>query len=167
MIKKEVAGQIKMSFGMIFSIILIIVFLVFAFYAIKIFLGIGDEAKTQKFISDFQSDINRIWISDGESSEEKEYSLPSKIPYVCFVDFDISATGNNAGFYKELKRAYYGSENMIFYPIGSSEVESAELKNINLDSIISYENPYCIDNDGKIILTLSKNYGEALVSVKR
>jgi len=84
--KRGKNGQIKLSFGMIFSIILIIVFLAFAFYAIKTFLGIRDAAQTGKFINDLKSDIDRVWKST-ESSEEREYVLPSKIDYICFVDF--------------------------------------------------------------------------------
>ena len=74
--KKRKKAQIKLSFGMIFSIILIIVFLAFAFYAIKVFLGIQNTAQIGKFISDLKSDVDRVWKST-ESSEEKEYNLLS------------------------------------------------------------------------------------------
>ena len=143
---KGAVGQIQMSFGMIFSIILIIFFLAFAFYAIRIFLNTQNEAQIGKFINDLQTDIDRIWGGSVESSEEQEYFLPKKISSVCFVD---------------------GEENMIFYPIGSSSIESAKINNIDLYSITQNENPFCIEViKGKLRLTLVKEFGgNGLVSI--
>lgn len=166
-IKKVGKGQIKLSFGMIFSIILIVIFLVFAFYAIKAFLKFQDSATKGKFLDDLKSDVDRVWKA-AESSQERTYSLPSKIVSVCFVDFSTSATGRNAGIYSELKKAYYGVENFVFYPVGSSEVESAQIKNIDLVEMTKDENPFCIENvKGKLKLTLTKNFNDALVRVAR
>ncbi len=162
-------GQLKLSFGMIFSIILIVIFLVFAFYAIKTFLGISDSAKTARFVNDLQADIDRVWKS-AQSSQEQEYFLPSKIEYVCFVDFSVSneKKGSKSHFYDELKRNYFGSENMVFYPFGSSELGSREIKNIDLIEITRYENPFCIQNtNGKAELTLVKEFDDALVTITR
>ena len=165
--KKGKNGQIKLSFGMIFSIILIIIFLAFAFYAIKIFLGIQHDAQTGKFINDLKSDIDRVWKST-ESSEEKEYALPSKINYVCFVDFSVSAKGGNAYLYNELERGYFGNENMVFYPLGSSDIASTKIINIALSKITFDENPFCIENvRKKVKLTLVKEIDEALVTIIR
>lgn len=158
-------GQLKLSFGMIFSIILIIIFLVFAFYAIKTFLGISDSVKTTRFVNDLQADIDTVWKS-AQSSQEQEYFLPSKIEYICFVDFSISEKGEKENFYSELKRSYYGSENMVFYPFGSSETGSYEIKNIDLIEITQDENPFCIQNtNGKAELTLVKELNDALVTI--
>ncbi len=160
-------GQIKLSFGMIFSIILIIVFLAFAFYAIKAFLGIQYAAQTGKFLNDLKSDIDRVWKST-ESSEEKDYSLPSKIDYICFANFETSASGGNSHLYSELRFFYFGDENMVFYPIGSSKVDSVEMKYIALDEITLNENPFCIENvRGEVKLTLVKEINEALVTITR
>lgn len=165
--KRGKNGQIKLSFGMIFSIILIIVFLAFAFYAIKTFLGIQNAAQTGKFINDLKSDIDRVWKST-ESSEEREYVLPSKINYVCFVDFESSASGPRGDIYSELRFVYFGNENMMFYPLGSSDIDSTKIINIALSKITLDENPFCIENvRGKVKLTLVKEIGEALVTIKR
>ena len=110
-------GQLNLSFGMIFSIILIIIFIIFAFYAIQKFLSWQNSAQIGKFKNDLQSDIDRIWQSS-KGSQEKEYFLPTKIKYVCFADYEINdgARGNNRNFYDELELVYYGEENMFFYP---------------------------------------------------
>ena len=168
MIKKSAVGQVQMSFGMIFSIILIIVFLAFAFYAIKFFLGIQKNATAGKFINDIQSDIDRIW-RETESAEQQEYSLPQKVSSVCFVDFSFrEGRGPNANIFRELNFAVLDNENMVFYPVGSSDMESAKIKKIDLGSITGSENPYCIEGSrGKVRMTLSKSYGEALVKIAR
>jgi len=143
--KRGKNGQIKLSFGMIFSIILIIVFLAFAFYAIKTFLGIQDAAQTGKFINDLKSDIDRVWKST-ESSEEKEYVLPSKIDAVCFRD-------------DEYENLFFQSDKFF---------EGGQINHIDISKIISIENPFCIENvRGKIKLTLVKEIDEALVTIIR
>jgi len=143
--KREKNGQIKLSFGMIFSIILIIVFLAFAFYAIRTFLGIQYAAQTGKFINDLKSDIDRVWKST-ESSEEKEYVLPSKIDAVCFRD-------------DEYENLFFQSDKFF---------EGRQINHIDISKIISIENPFCIENvRGKIKLTLVKEIDEALVTIIR
>jgi len=138
-------GQISLSFGMIFSIILIIVFLIFAFYAIKTFLGIQNTAQIKKFTNDLQTDIDRVWKST-ESSEEMEYILPSKIKYVCFRD-------------DEYENLFFQSDKFF---------EGGQIKHIDILEIISAEDPYCIENiDGKVKLTLVKEIDEALVTITR
>ena len=157
----------KLSFGMIFSIILIIVFLAFAFYAIKTFLGMQNTIQTEKFISDLKSDIDRVWKAT-ESSEEREYVLPLKIDYICFIDFSAFESGANAHLYNELEFVDFGDENMVFYPIGSSKMDSVKMVNIALEKITSDENPFCIENvHGKVKLTLVKEMDEALVTITR
>src|SRR3989344_9488004 len=76
-------GQMKLSFGMIFSIFLIIIFLGFAFYVIPKFLGFQDSLKVGTFIKDFQDDIDKMWKS-AQGSQKVEYLLPKEIIRVCF-----------------------------------------------------------------------------------
>ena len=141
--KNTKKGQIKLSFGMIFSIILIIVFLAFAFYAIKTFLGIQDKAQIKKFLNDLKSDVDRVWKST-ESSGEKEYILPSKIDAVCFRDNDY--------------------ENLYFQ--ADKYFEGGKIEHIDILEMTYTEDPYCIENiDGKIKLTLVKEISEALVTI--
>ncbi|MBU2616471.1 MAG: hypothetical protein KKB79_00625 [Nanoarchaeota archaeon] len=161
-------GQVSLSFGMIFSIILIVIFFAFAFYAIKTFFGINNSAQVGQFISDFQSDVDKIWRSSG-GSQVNEYSLPSGVTKVCFVDFnpDIGKKGINMNLYVELSRIYQGSDNIVFYPMGSTEIGSTKIDNLNLADITLEENPFCINNAEGIKLNLIKEASEALVRVER
>ena len=160
-------GQTEMSFGMIFSIILVIVFLGFAFYAIKTFLAFQDSAKAGRFFDQIQVDIDRIWKSS-QSSEQQEYVVPSGADFVCFIDFSSDAKGENSIFYSELERADYRSENLVFYPVEFTGFESKEISHINIEETTAGENPLCIKtSNGKVTLTLKKDFGEALVTISK
>ena len=62
----------RLSFGMIFSIILIVIFLAFSVYAIKKFLGIQKTAQVSEFLNNIQTNINQMWRGS-EGSVEREY----------------------------------------------------------------------------------------------
>ena len=119
----EKRGQEQLSFGMIFSIILIIFFIVFAFYAIQKFLVIGNTAKIAGFTGQLESDIDKMWRGS-QGSQKAEYFLPSKIEYICFADYNAVKKGPKTSFYDELNQVYFESENFFlifrkrspFYP---------------------------------------------------
>jgi len=145
MIKEGRLGQIKLSFGMIFSIILIVIFIGFAFYAIKVFLGLQSSGEVGKFVNDLQIDIDRVWASS-EASQEQEYILPSKIEYVCFVDDEY--------------------QNLIFQ--ASEFIEGRKIDHIDIQKTTEAEDPLCIENiNGKIKIRLQKDFREALVTIVR
>ncbi len=73
-------GQIKLSFGMMFSIILIIFFIAFAFFAIQKFLGLGNTISIGKFVEDFQLNVDKLW-EGVKGSQESEYFLPKKLSW--------------------------------------------------------------------------------------
>lgn len=160
-------GQMQLSFGMIFSIILVVVFLGFAFYAIKTFLAFQDSAKAGKLFDELQSDIDRIWKSS-QSSEQQEYVVPSGADFVCFIDFSSDAQGADSIFYTELERSDYGSENLAFYPVKFTGFESKEIKHIDIEETTAEENPLCIKtSNGRVSLVLKKDFGEALVMIEK
>ena len=167
LLAKSKHAQMQLSFGMIFSIILIIAFLGFAFYAIKTFLAFQNDAKAAKLIDDLQSDVNRIWGSS-VSSQPHEYVVPSSADFVCFIDFSSGAKGENDGFYPELEKVNYGSENLAFYPVKFTGFESKEINHIDIAETTTEENPLCIKtSNGKVSLSLKKDFGEALVTISK
>ncbi len=128
-------GQLNLSFGIIFSIILIVIFLAVAIYAIIKFIDMQHMVQIEKFKSDLQEDITRMWQGSGGDSQIVEYFLPDKINKVCFDGEDL----------------YFKSDKIII----GWEVEHLELGN-----------DFCIENiDGKVSMTLSKDYGEILVKI--
>ncbi len=143
--KRTRSGQIQMSFGMIFSIILIIVFLAAGFYAIKKFIDLQDTIKVETFLRDFQQDIDNMWKSV-QGSQTRVYSLPTKITSVCLVDDEF--------------------ENLRF--TSAQIITGKKLSNLDIAKITADEDPFCIDNiKGKVSLIIVKDYGETLVSIER
>ncbi len=134
----------KLSFGMIFSIILIIIFIAFAFYGIKNFLEFQDSVKIAQFVNGLQSDVDKMWQSSG-SSNEVEYLLPSKIDAVCFEDDEY--------------------ENLRFR--SKEFVGGGLIKHINITKITE-DGEFCVDNiNGKVKMIIEKNYGDALVMIEK
>jgi len=143
-------AQMQISFGMIFSVILIILFIAFAVYGISKFLGVSRLAQVESFKSDFQGDINKIWGGSG-SSALVEYSIPNKIKQVCFVNDEY--------------------ENMYFVPLDSA-YKRALIKNIDIVKTTagSTSNPkkLCIPtSDGKISMTIKNTYNEKPVTITK
>jgi len=166
---KKKSGQMELSFGMIFSIILIIVFIMFAFYVIKILLQNQSRSEVLMFKEDLQNDVDKVWKGSGSISNPNGYNLPKKIELICFADFSSPAEGNNQELYKDLKKTYNEFENLVFYPVGSAQgLDSTEIKHIDIDKITSLGNPFCVENsDGKIKLTIKRDYGEELVFIEK
>lgn len=160
-------GQIKLSFGMIFSIILIVIFLSFAFYVIQKFLDIKNSVEVGKFVEDLQNDVDKMWKSS-QGSQEKEYLISSKVEQVCFIDYDSVNKGESSELYQKLKQVYYGDENVFFYPVGSGNgLDATEIDHINLEKVTEDKNPYCIESEkGKIKIIISKNFDEDLVQIE-
>jgi len=165
--KRGKFGQMKLSFGMIFSIILIIIFLAFGFYVISKFLDMKSSVELGKFVEGFQTDINKMWNSE-QGSQEEEYFVPSKVEAICFADYSSSSKGNE-DIYKKLKQVYDNEQNFFFYPVGSGNgLDSIVIEHINLEEITKTQNPFCIDSEkGKIKLTITKNFNDAQVVITR
>jgi len=146
------AGQMKMSFGMIFSIILIIIFLVFAFYGIKFFIDMQEKAKIGTFVENFQKKINGLWEGP-EGSTEFTASLPKKIERVCLKNWEY--------------------ENLVFIPSSAVELGPFNIKHIDIEKTTSgnnggRNNELCFENSGdEISMILKKNYGETLVTISK
>ena len=162
----ERGGQLKISFGMIFSIILMVIFIAFAGYAIQKFLELQDIVQVGKFTDDFQADIDKIWRGS-QGSVEKEYVLPKDVIYICFTDYSFEKRGESENLYNSFLEVYFEKENFFFYPVGSGEgLDSKEIQHINLEKITENENPFCVENiNGKVKLIIKKNFGEALVTI--
>ena len=160
----------KLSFGMIFSIILIIIFIAFAIYTINIFLGIQKSATTGKFFNDVQRDVDKVWKS-AESLENFEYILPGGIESVCFVDFSSDRKGIAENLYDDLERISFKEGNFVLYSGEGSEergsdFSSKEIENLDLEKTTENENPLCFkSSSGKVKITLAKDFSESLVTV--
>lgn len=166
MVLKKRKAQMKMSFGMIFSIILIIAFLGFTFYAIKFILDLQKTAQLGQAIDEIESDVDGVWKSS-QSSKKEEYNIPGKIEYLCFVDADSEAKGDYRDFEDEFSMFYGEGKNMFFYPMKEAgDISAMEIKHLDIEEMTSEDNPYCIEKEnGKIEIVLKKEFEENLVRV--
>jgi hypothetical protein len=158
-------GQMELSFGMIFSIILVVLFISFATYVIITFLSFLDDVKTKQFQQEVQDSIDDIWNSP-QGSKQVSYSLPTSIKKICFFDKKQDAKGLD----KDLYNLFLGlnvKENLMFYPENSGNGKNGIfLDHLNLENITSKNNPNCFENNkGKITINLKMNYGENLVTI--
>lgn len=165
---KNRGGQVKLSFGMIFSIILIIAFLAFTIYAITKFLGIQKTLQAGTLVNDLQAGVDRMW-KGGQGSQLYTFTVPSKTQAICLTDFTSAKRGPKESIYNELSMAFFEKENIVFYPVGSAEgLDAAEIEHINITKITNKENPYCfIADKSRIKIQVTMSPGDSLVTLER
>jgi hypothetical protein len=115
--KKKV--QLQLSFGMIFSIFLIIAIIGIAIYVIIYFLNLGKCSEIGLMYQDLEKRVDKAWISE-ISREVFTGSVPSGVEGVCFGNL----TQSFLGFEKEhndIERGFRHSEdNLFLYPSGKA-----------------------------------------------
>ena len=157
-----------LSFGVIFSIILIIFFILITFIVIKSFLSTKSCAQLGIFKSKLENEVKNSWNSQYVSSKFKGV-LPSKVKKVCFSDLSSQFKGVNRDIGEEFSVYEGNNKNMFFYPIESAcEIPAHNIPHINLDLLTINENPYCINVENGIIeIQIEKKINDRLVSLLR
>jgi len=135
---KQKKGQMKISFGMIFSIILIIAFLGFAFFAIQKFFSFQGSVTKAKFYENLNQDVAKVYTST-KSTLPVNYIVPRGTSQVCF----------------KVDPVY----NVYIYTDKPTPGEFVKNLNITRDFCVRAEKQ-------KVNFTLEKNYSESLVRVK-
>lgn len=159
-----------MPFAVIFSIILIVIFLFVAFFAITIVLGWMKCINSGNFIEDLQDEIDRIWATDSFTPIDEAFSrtLPDGIEYVCIADLSKEPTGSakEKEIYVQLKRNANYESNLFFFPPKNvcAEVSSAKIGHISTPDT----NPYCFEAvDGKVNVKIERGYRDSLIKISR
>jgi hypothetical protein len=135
-------GSIELSFGMIFSIILVVIFLAVAFYVIKKFMDFQNDAKILQFKDNVQKDIDDLWRSS-QGTYEGVYSVPSGVKSVCFVDDPY--------------------ENMVFSP---NTIKGVLIVHIDLAKTLGEKTSLCFSNVNNVIkISMGKDYGDNFVTL--
>lgn len=147
----------SMPFGMIFSIILIAVFLVVAITVGKSFLGVQDSVVVGQFYENLQKKVDSVYQSPGKT--DFEIILPSKIKKVCFAN--LSATITNQRDYDEIPNKYSNS-NLFLIP-AVEDSSSKTINHLDIKNITKNYNPYCVGTDKK--LEIKKDYYDTAVLI--
>ncbi|MGC9309753.1 MAG: hypothetical protein ACP5D2_03620 [Candidatus Nanoarchaeia archaeon] len=140
---REKRGQhiLGMPFGVIFSIFLIIVFIVIAFIAIGHFLDIGKCGKIGQFYDKLQAGVREAHFSQ-ESNVLFEPDLPSGIEQICFGNLSKEITNQEA--YNQIE-IYKQGDNIFLLPQNEAcEMSNNQIRYLNISKMIEQENPYCL-----------------------
>lgn len=158
-------GQMQISFGMIFSILLIMAFIAFVIYIIIYFLNFSNRVKIEQFEDELQKHVDGI-RAGYQGSKVVNLGLPKKIKKVCFIDNSQPAKGVDRDMYNDFIMINT-VENVMYFPEGSSEgKEGFKLNYINISNITGMANPYCVENKkGKVSLMVQMKYEESLVRI--
>lgn len=158
-----------LPFQMIFSIILIAVFLYAAFTGIKYFMERSDQAQILQFVTGFEAKVETIWRAT-EAQQPVVLDLPKRIEKVCISDFSnpipeaacpgveiyreqFLSEGSNMFLCPPKKALSVGVK--INYAIDCSGNDCLEIKKGDL---------FCLPNqDGKVSFTLKKDLGNPKV----
>ncbi|VVB78396.1 Uncharacterised protein [uncultured archaeon] len=164
---KKAEGPMGMSFSMIFSIILIIFFVIVAFMAIRYFLKLQACTQIGDFVGEFQTKTTEAWNSQKADYELKKV-LPSGIEYVCFADLSDNLRGENRRILDELEFFQGGVDaNMFFYPKEKAcEMPAQKIKHLDMAKLTKSKNPYCIEVvNGKVDIKIQKDFLDELVTI--
>ena len=163
---KNKKADIQISFNMIFSIILIIVFIVTATYVIKKFINTSQCSQIGIFKNDLQNEIDKAWASTGESVYSKSFDIPSKITYICFADKNKTYTGTYKDYARDFKYSNPGN-NFFFVPMKNAcDFKTLTIKHIDIKKTTSSINPYCIPvKNGKVDVRIVKGITDSLVCI--
>jgi len=155
-VKNKRAQMMAMPYSVIFSILLIVFFIVVAFIAIKIFwcpwckdCTLSDSASEGLFKDDLKTAIDDVWNSAGGDKPFK-VKLPDKIDYVCFFDDSRDGMGQYLDFAKEFKKM--GGGNIYLQPTRNAceGFKYFIFKHIDILETTKTENPFCIENNAEL-----------------
>jgi hypothetical protein len=157
-------GQMQIPFGMIFSIFLIVIFFLAAFFGIRAFLNIQKCTEVNLFYEELQNGIDNAWQKQTTNKDFK-LNLPSGIEAICFANTTISPTADKQLF-EEIRYLDPNSNVFLYPPEKACDRSSKELKHINLSKITDEKNPYCIDLSERDTIKLVKDYFDGSVVIE-
>ena len=152
-----------MPFGMIFAIILIVVFVVIAGIAVSGFLDIGKTASVGMFYDELQNVVDGAMRGQSSDTEFK-IDLPDNLDIVCFAN--LSGTITNYGAEYDAIRNYdvYDANVFLVPPEYASGMPWKKIEHLNISYITRLQNPYCVDVD--VGLRIRKGFYDRLVWVE-
>jgi hypothetical protein len=163
-INKKGQDAIGMSFGWLFSLILIIVFIFVAIYGINYFLNMGKCTKVGLFYDSLQQKIDDAYQSSS-SDFELSVNLPG-VTQICFANLTQKITGSDA-IYKQIELySFYDANTFIIPSANACDMPYKTLKHLDVNRTISAKNPFCVDVTEGGTIRIVKGYYDKGVIVK-
>jgi hypothetical protein len=161
--QKKAQQVMGMSFGMIFSLFLIVIFIAIAFIAIKAFLGTQEAVNAGLFYQELQEEVDASW--NGQASEANfKINLPSKITKVCFANLSAEITGSKEEYGQIENYEVYDANVFLIPPKNARDLAYKSIDHLDIEKITSNENPYCVDSSSS--LSIKKDFYDKLVFVQ-
>lgn len=155
-------GQLQLSFGMIFSIIIIIATVAIALYVIIHFINLSKCTQISMFYSGLKEDVDKAWASP-VSSEIYTGSLPSGIDYVCFGNLSLPHARVNQEIFDDIQLHGKRDANVFLYPLNmgcSNAFPSYTLKHMSTNEF------FCVPvRDGEMKVKLTKDVTDSSVKI--
>lgn len=156
-------GQFNISFGMIFSIIIIIVIIGVAFYVIMSFLQTSKCAEIGLFYDDLREHIDKAWQAT-KYRDSFTGTLSSGVEMVCFGDSSQTPREYRKEF-DELVREGRRGHNVFISP--KKEACDVSLVSMKLEHAKT-DQFFCVDvNDNKLSIKIEKNVFDSLVTIAK
>ncbi len=141
--KKGQEGPMGMSFGVIFAIFLIIIFIGATFFGIRQFFKISKCTQIGNFYDSLQREVDKVFYASSVENKEFKINLPSEIEKVCFAN--LSSTITNREDYEEIADFEFEDANVFLIPYNSAcNIPYKKINRIKIDEIIKSKNPYCV-----------------------
>lgn len=162
-------GSIEISFGMIFSIIIIIALIGVAVYAITAFLDFSGSAQMGLFYQEFQDSVNNVW-SSATTNRVFTFTVANSIDFVCFGNI----AGNiDAGQYNvQLNKLREGSSSFqqqntntfLYPPDKAGDLAFKKIDKIDTTTLDDFD---CFEvESGKVRIRLFKGEFDSLVKIQ-
>jgi hypothetical protein len=161
---KKAQGTIDMSFNWIFALILIMVFIFAAIYAIIWFINMGSCSKVGLFYDDFQQKVDEAYQSSS-SDFEMEVNIPG-IKQLCFSNLSEKITGSMTAYEELNLYEFYDANTFLLPSTKACDMPYKTIKHINLSKTTSLKNPLCIDVGGGATVRIIKGYYDKGVTIK-
>ncbi len=145
---KKGEGAVSLSYGLIFSIIIIVAILAVSFYAIKSFVNLSRCGEVGIFYDGLQDEINRAWTS-GAYEDGFDGTLPAGIEKVCFGELSSTPIAAYSGYYEEIQDLEYVSDaNIFLFP--PDKACEGDLFSNKLEHVV-FDDFFCADvSKGKV-----------------
>lgn len=162
-------GQMQLSFGMIFSIIIIVATIFVAFFVIRAFLNIGGCVDAGYFYESLDTKVDEAWRS---SIVKDSFTLdaPPGIEEVCFGNLSQPLSGGSTKtgeIYNSMKSAPYlvrSGANIFIYPpekVCKNMLSYHKLSHGTMSGFFCKE----IGKDRKVNITMTKGAFDPLVKI--